>query len=148
MRYKIAFVFLFFVLNHFTANAQADSTSKNKGDVVLIEVNFPDGDTTWKTYLQKVLNAATPANNGAPKGSYTVVAQFVVDKEGNPSDVRAMTNHGYGMEEEVIRALKKGPKWYPAGQDSRTVKKGYGNVKVTFVVTDKRKKKKKKKKDQ
>ncbi|MBL0272832.1 MAG: energy transducer TonB [Chitinophagaceae bacterium] len=44
-----------------------------------------------------------------PEGTYTTVVQFVVDKEGNISDVRSLTNHGYGMEEEAMRVIKKVP---------------------------------------
>ena len=44
-------------------------------------------------------------------GTYTVVVQFVVDKEGNVSDVKALTSHGYGMEDEAVRVIKKGPQW-------------------------------------
>ena len=62
-----------------------------------------------------------PVDNGAPEGTYTVYVQFVVDKEGNISDVKALTNHGYGMEEEAVRVIKKGPNWTPAIQNGRPV---------------------------
>jgi len=48
-----------------------------------------------------------PVENAAPAGHYSVVIRFVVDKEGNVSDIEALTNHGYGMEQEAIRAIKK-----------------------------------------
>ena len=57
----------------------------------------------------KKLNPSAPVDNGAPEGTYTVYVQFVVSKDGNISDVRALTNHGYGMEEEAVRVIKKGP---------------------------------------
>ena len=37
----------------------------------------------------------------APEGSYRVLVQFVVDIEGNISDIQSVTNFGYGMEEEA-----------------------------------------------
>ena len=70
-------------------------------------------------------------------------ATFVVDKEGNISDVRPLTKHGYGMEKEVVRVISKGPRWNPAVQDGRMVK-AYRKQPITFQVVDERKKNKKK----
>ena len=44
-----------------------------------------------------------------------------------------MTNHGYGMEEEAMRVIKKGPKWTPAVQNGRSVK-AYRKQPITFQV--------------
>jgi protein TonB len=103
-------------------------------DKVEIEASFPGGDGKWRQYLERTLNASTPVDNGAPEGTYTTVIQFVVDKEGHISDVRAMTSHGYGMEEEAIRVIKKGPSWKPAVQNGRQVK-AYRKQPITFQVT-------------
>ncbi len=39
--------------------------------------------------LKETVNGQVATDNGAPEGTYTTVVQFVVDKEGNISDVRA-----------------------------------------------------------
>jgi protein TonB len=103
-------------------------------DKVEIEASFPGGDSKWQQYLFKNLNANTPVDNGAPADKYTVYVQFIVDKEGNISDVKATTNHGYGMEQEAVRVIKSGPKWTPAIQNGRQVK-AYRKQPITFVVT-------------
>ena len=46
-----------------------------------------------------------------------------------------MTNFGYGMEQEVIRIMKKSPMWTPASQNDKTVK-AYRKQPVTFVLED------------
>lgn len=102
-------------------------------DKVEIEAAFPGGDSKWRRYLETSLNAQVATDNGAPEGAYTVVVQFVVDKEGNISDVRGLTSHGYGMEDEAIRVIKRGPKWTPAVQNGRQVK-AYRKQPITFVV--------------
>ena len=102
-------------------------------DKVEIEASFPGGDSKWRQYLERNANGQVANDNGAPEGTYTTVVQFVVDKEGNISDVRALTNHGYGMEEEAIRVIKKGPKWSPAVQNGRQVK-AYRKQPITFRV--------------
>lgn len=102
---------------------------------VEVEASFKGGEGAWRKYLERNLNASAPVDNGANPGSYTVVVQFIVDKEGNISDVKALTNHGYGMEEEAVRVIKRGPKWEPAIQNGRQVK-AYRKQPITFVVSE------------
>jgi periplasmic protein TonB len=102
-------------------------------DKVEIEASFPGGPSKWIRYLETNCNAQVANDNGAPEGTYTTVIQFVVDKEGNVSDVRALTKHGYGMEEEAMRVIKKGPRWNPAVQNGRQVK-AYRKQPITFQV--------------
>ena len=102
-------------------------------DKVEIEAKFPGGDGKWRQYLERNCNAQVATDAGAPEGTYTTLVQFVVDKEGNISDVKAMTNHGYGMEEEAVRVIKKGPNWTPAVQNGRQVK-AYRKQPITFVL--------------
>jgi periplasmic protein TonB len=99
---------------------------------VEVEAKFP-GD--WRKYLTRNLNASAPIDNGAPPGQYTVIVQFIVDKEGKVSDVKAMTNHGYGMEEEAVRVIKKATSWEPAIQNGRQVK-AYKKQPITFIVSE------------
>ncbi|MFI5133497.1 MAG: TonB family protein [Chitinophagales bacterium] len=89
----------------------------------------------WKRYLERNLNGSVGADNGAPAGTYTVVVQFVVDKDGNISDVKALTAHGYGMEDEAVKVIKKGPAWEPAIQNGRKVK-AYRKQPITFVIEE------------
>ena len=132
-----------------TTGSARDSLSSNTDDErvfekVEIEASFPGGDNAWRRFLEQNLNAGVPAFKGAPAGAYTVVVQFVVDREGRVSDIRALTTHGYGMEAEVIRLLRKAPRWNPAYQDGKNVR-AYRKQPVTFMVIDEEKKKKKNK---
>jgi len=103
-------------------------------DKVEIEASFPGGDSKWRQYLERNCNGQVASDNGAAEGTYQTVVQFVVDKEGNISDVKALTNHGFGMEDEAMRVIKKGPKWKPAVQNGRQVK-AYRKQPITFLVT-------------
>jgi periplasmic protein TonB len=89
----------------------------------------------WHAFLERNLNGNVPTDNNAPPGTYTIVIQFVVDKEGNVSDLKALTSHGYGMEQECIRALKKASKWVPAIQNGYPVK-AYRKQPITFQVME------------
>jgi protein TonB len=102
---------------------------------VEIEAAFPGGIPAWRKYLEKNLNAQVATDNGAPAGTYTVNVRFVVDKEGNISDVKALTSHGYGIEDEAVKVIKRGPKWQPGNQNGRAVN-SYHTQPITFVVTE------------
>ena len=102
---------------------------------VEVEADFPGGMGAWRKFLERNLSADVATSAGAPAGSYTVVVQFIVDKEGNVSEVKAQTSHGYGMEEEAVRVIKRSGKWTPAIQNGRQVK-AYRKQPVTFMVTE------------
>lgn len=102
---------------------------------VEVEASFKGGEGAWRKYLERNLDANTPVENGAPAGSYTVIVQFIVDKEGRISDVKAITSHGYGMEDEAVKIIRKGPDWVPAVQNGRNVK-AYRKQPITFVVSE------------
>ena len=98
------------------------------------EPSFRGGQIQWRKYLEKQLNANIPVDNGAPEGTYTVEVEFVVGVDGFISNVKALTNHGFGMEEEVIDLIKKGPRWEPAEQNGEKIK-AIKKQPVTFVVS-------------
>ncbi|MEO8404820.1 MAG: energy transducer TonB [Chitinophagaceae bacterium] len=101
---------------------------------VEIEASFKGGEAAWRKYLERNLNPNVPVDNGAPEGTYTVYVQFVVSKDGTISDVKALTNHGYGMEKEAVKVIQKGPAWVPAIQNGRSVN-AYRKQPITFRVT-------------
>lgn len=102
---------------------------------VEIEASFPGGPGAYKKYLERNLNAQTPADNNAPPGTYTVIVRFVVSRDGSISDVRAETNLGYGLEAEAIKVIKKSPNWVPAQQNGSIVN-AYRRQPITFVVPE------------
>jgi periplasmic protein TonB len=88
---------------------------------VQIPAEFPGGFDAWNRYLERNLNRDLPIENGAPAGKYVVVVSFIVDKQGNISQVRAENDPGYGTAEEAVRIIAKGPNWKPAIQNGRNV---------------------------
>jgi Gram-negative bacterial TonB protein C-terminal/GldM third domain len=110
-----------------------NSTKIGIFEKVDIAASFSGGDLEWRRFLERNLRGDVAAENGAPSGIYTVVMQFVVDKDGNISDIKPLTQFGYGMEEEVVRILKKSPKWSPAMQNGKPVK-AYRKQPITFMI--------------
>ena len=100
---------------------------------VEVEAAFRGGEKEWRNYLNRNLDVNVPLKNGCKPGTYTVVVQFIVAKDGSVSDVKALTNHGFGMEEEAMRMIRKGPGWIPAIQNGHNVK-AYRKQPFTFVI--------------
>jgi hypothetical protein len=111
----------------------SDSSQLKFFERVDIDASFPGGERAWKNYLAKNLRAYVPIKKHAPAGVYTVWVQFIVDKHGNVSDVKPLTNNGFGMEQEVMRIIKNSVRWEPASQNGRIMKAPRAQP-VTFVV--------------
>ncbi|HEX2629571.1 MAG TPA: energy transducer TonB, partial [Chitinophagaceae bacterium] len=103
---------------------------------VEVEASFPGGESAFRKYLEDHLEATVAEQNGAPKGVYTIFVRFIVDVDGTISDVRPLTNHGFGMEQEAVRLIKQGPKWIPAMQNGHKVK-SYRKQPINFASNNK-----------
>lgn len=114
-----------------------------KFERVKADSGFTAEENGWPQYLQKNIDPHLPAKNKAPAGIYTVIVLFVLDKDGHVSDVRALTAHGFGMEEQAMMSIRKSPTWKPATQNQRLLK-SYNKLYVTFYVEGKKKKKRNK----
>ncbi|HEX5025123.1 MAG TPA: energy transducer TonB [Agriterribacter sp.] len=101
---------------------------------VEIEAKFPGGDGAWAKYISREINRYIDELQDAGKAG-TCVVQFIVDKEGNISEVEALTMKGTKLAEICVNAIKKGPKWTPAEQNGRKVK-AYRKQPVTFQIAD------------
>ena len=99
------------------------------------EAAFKGGAYEWAKFVQRNLNANVPIDNEAPKGYYTVIIQFVVDLDGSLSEFKPLTNHGYGMEKEVMRILKSSGAWEPAQKFGVNVK-AFRRQPVTFIISE------------
>ncbi|HMU46998.1 MAG TPA: N-acetylmuramoyl-L-alanine amidase [Chitinophagaceae bacterium] len=120
----------------FEITDETDDSSDQEGviDKKGVEPQFPGGKEKYNQFLQSNINSEIPLENGAPNGTYTVALIFTVSKNGVVSDVKPMTKHGYGMEEEAIRVIKTGPNWIPAVYDGETVA-AYKRLGMTFQIT-------------
>src|SRR5689334_7564617 len=81
----------------------SDSVQINDTLIIKVdqEASFPGGDEAWRKFIERNANGMVTTDNGAPDGFYTVIVQFVVNEDGTTSDFKALTNFGYGMEQEV-----------------------------------------------
>ncbi len=116
---------------------QGESAEDYNKEFIIVqqEARFPGGAAEWKKFLERNLDNNEPANQGAPPNRYTVVVSFIVDKEGNVSDIRAESDPGYGIAAEAIRVIRKSKKWLPAMQNNHNVIFRQRQS-ITFLVND------------
>ncbi|MGQ0739780.1 MAG: energy transducer TonB [Bacteroidota bacterium] len=98
-----------------------------------IESAYPGGLEAYRKFLERNINGQIAEERGARAGRYTAVVQFIIDTTGNIFDVIPLTNHGYGMEDELVGLFRK-TKWKPTIIDGRPVKVA-GIQSVTFTAT-------------
>lgn len=137
MKYCVSAVCMLFVLSgiYGQENTVSDTAKNGIFEKVDEKAGFPGGQQGWRQYLQKNLNINTPVEHGAPNGKYTVLVQFIVDVDGSISEIKALTEEGYGMEKEVLRIIKKSGLWIPAVLNGKKVK-AYRVQPVTFIISD------------
>ncbi|HYH14112.1 MAG TPA: energy transducer TonB, partial [Flavisolibacter sp.] len=101
------------------AKQLADSLAK-----VAVEVSkpvapaFPGGELVWTSFLRRNLNPPAELKAGESK---EVVVQFLVAADGTVSDIRIIQSAGPSFDKEVLRVLKRMPKWKSAIENGRPV---------------------------
>ncbi|CAN5189332.1 energy transducer TonB [soil metagenome] len=102
---------------------------------VEIEAVFPGGEGGWVRYVKRAIEANMDELTEAGE-SGTVRIRFIVDKEGNVSEVEAIGAMKNSKLAEISKAaVRKGPKWTPAQQNGRYVK-AYREQPVTFTIQE------------
>jgi protein TonB len=86
---------------------------------VEIESHYKGGDAAWQRFLLK--NFRVPLADEDQSGDATVVVQFIVDKEGNVSNVEPLSGPAQ-LQKEAVRVIRLSGKWEPAIQNGRPVR--------------------------
>ena len=102
-------------------------------DFVNLEVqpSFPGGMNKFYTYLNKSIRYPTMAQEKGTQGK--VFVSFVIEKNGELTDIQVVKNLGDGTDEEAVRVLKASPKWLPGIQNGRPVRVKY-NIPISFAL--------------
>lgn len=82
--------------------------------------SFPGGTKALLRFMEN--NIRDPRNgDNDPQETVKVQVKFVVGKDGQPNDFMIIGSGGEKFDKEVIRVLKKMPKWKPARQHNQEV---------------------------
>ena len=101
-------------------------------DAIEVQPQFPGGPEAWTSFLQRHLTSPTELEPGDRK---TVLIKFIVGEDGTVTNFEIMQSGGKSFDNEVIRVLKKMPKWKPAIQNGKQIKVSFTQP-VTFQGTE------------
>jgi protein TonB len=96
------------------------------------EPEFPGGMAAWLNFLNRNLRTPDELQAGDRK---TVMIRFQVAEDGSVTGFEVARSAGAVFDNEVVRVLKKMPKWKPAIQNGLPVSR-YFTQPVTFVAEE------------
>lgn len=103
------------------------------GDPISVDIlpEFPGGMAALRKFIGDNLQYPDAAQEAEASG--TVYVRFVVTKDGSIANIQIERKLGYGCEEEVIRILKRMPKWAPGRLNGKAVNCQF-RLPVTFAL--------------
>ncbi len=110
------------------AQKESNDFSRQKVyDIVEVMPAFPGGDYELIRYMEDNLDYPQEAKESGIQGR--VFVKFVVEPNGNISNVEVLRGIGYGCDEEAMRVVQSMPKWIPGKRKGKPVR-----VSVTIPV--------------
>lgn len=102
-------------------------------EFILLEqqASFPGGWAEMSKFLAKNLKYPRQASEAGIGGK--VFLSFIVDRNGEISDVKVEKGIGFNCDEEAMRVVKLMPRWNPGKQSGRAVKSRF-NLPIAFVL--------------
>jgi TonB family protein len=105
-------------------NVKADGSGKVYDFVSLqSQPTFPGGMDKFYQYVLNTIQYPEEAKDKKITGK--VFLSFVIETDGELSDIKIDRTLGYGTDEEALRVLKASPKWIPGIQDGQKVRVKY-----------------------
>ena len=86
---------------------------------VEVPASYPDGINEFRKFVNSAYVYPSSAIDAGVKG--TIELSFVIDKNGNLTDITVVRDLSHGTGQAAINALKKSKKWNPAVQNGRNV---------------------------
>ena len=109
-----------------TVLVQASATARNQSMALAAAPKLPEpvpvmGYEKYYDYLYK--SVVVPVDSVGVPVKGTVILKFKIDEKGRPGDFVVVESLSPGLAQEVMRVLKAGPDWNPAGEVSSFVVK-------------------------
>ena len=122
---KKLFTLLLFTAAVSMAYAQQPASNNNTDDDVIFSVvenepEYPGGEKALYNYIIKNVKYPKSALDKGIEG--TVIVEFVVEKNGKISNVKAVKSVSPELDAEAIRVVSKMPKWKPGVQRGEKVR--------------------------
>jgi periplasmic protein TonB len=106
--------------NNSTGSKESVNTPPDANEFIPdeMEAGFPGGTAAWLSFLKRYLQ--TPGDLDAGE-KVTVRVRFWIDVDGSVSRFEVIESGGILFDKEVLRVMKKMPRWIPARQNKRYV---------------------------
>ena len=105
----------------------------NSLDYVDVIAEYPGGINEARKFIANNVEIPDFAMENGVNGS--VIVKFIVEADGTIGDIEIVKSMGYGCDEEVIRVLKKMPKWSPAQLRGKPVRSAF-RIPVLFQASE------------
>lgn len=105
------------------AGTAAENTNIYPIDGIESYPEFPGGQAAFVKYLSRNLRYPESAIDRSVQGK--VLISFIIEKDGQLSNIRILRGIGAGCDEEAIRVLQRSPKWKPGMQNKQNVRVAY-----------------------
>lgn len=91
----------------------------------------------WRRHIEKQLlpYIVKAAQANMKPGQYKVEVRFLVEADGQISDVKALNDPGYGLAKGAEKVIKAGPKWEAGVLNGKKVR-AYHTQPVIFYIMD------------
>lgn len=140
--FKSLFLLVYFILCTNSIACQNIDTIINTTREVFTFVekfpSYPGGNDSMLAFINRNLIYPDLAKENGIEG--TVVARFVVDKNGNVNDAKIIREIGGGCDQEVLRIINNFPKWEARIHNGKPVDVSF-SLPIKFNLEDKKKKK-------
>jgi protein TonB len=113
---------------------QVDEEVVEEQEIFMVVENapaFPGGDVARMKFLQDNIKYPQMARESGIQG--TVYVTFVVERNGNVTDVKILRGIGGGCDEEAVRVVQNMPKWEPGKQRGKPVRVQF-NMPIKFTL--------------
>jgi hypothetical protein len=122
-------------INSVVADSNSTATNGDNTIYTKTEVEATVDKQLWRRHLESRLAGPTinAMKEGIQPGKYIVTLQFVVEKDGSISAVKALNDPGYGLAKGAVKVLQTGPRWTAAEQNRKKVR-SYHTQPISFFI--------------
>lgn len=135
----LIFVFLLGCQHSFSQDKTGTADADTVFEKVEVQATFPGGNAAWNKYVYDAMKKVD-FFSWKNKDMGICRIRFIVDKNGNISNVHAVNMKKTRLAKFGIRVMKEGPRWTPAMQNGKPVNAyreqsvGYKAEKQTITI--------------
>ena len=132
LQFRSIIIFIFLLSFHPSFSQKKKDSTTEVFTKVDVPASFPGGNKAWGKYVSDAFDS-TDFNTWGYKDQGTCRVRFIVDKQGNISDVHSINMKGTRLAKLAVEIIQNGPQWKPAMRKGRAVN-AYREQPVTVTL--------------